>query len=146
MRATRVAIPSPPGAWGSCRGWALIVATITQLLSWFAVTTIRPSYYHQNCSDLLSPDSPTIRILTGTATINAELADAGLQTNKFPEISAFQSTKNGTQNGLRERKKRPKALIYWGLGGSGEIRTHGPLRVDGFQDRCNRPLCHASLG
>jgi hypothetical protein len=30
------------------------------------------------------------------------------------------------------------------VGGSGEIRTHGPLRADGFQDRCNRPLCHAS--
>jgi hypothetical protein len=30
-------------------------------------------------------------------------------------------------------------------GGSGEIRTHGPFRVAGFQDRCNRPLCHASL-
>ena len=29
-------------------------------------------------------------------------------------------------------------------GGSGEIRTHEPLRVAGFQDRCNRPLCHAS--
>src|ERR1700704_3777278 len=29
------------------------------------------------------------------------------------------------------------------FGGSG-IRTHGPLRVSGFQDRCNRPLCHPS--
>ena len=26
------------------------------------------------------------------------------------------------------------------------IRTHEPLRVAGFQDRCNRPLCHASCG
>ncbi len=30
------------------------------------------------------------------------------------------------------------------FGGSGEIRTHGSLRIAGFQDRCNRPLCHAS--
>ena len=30
-------------------------------------------------------------------------------------------------------------------GGSGEIRTHGRFPVAGFQDRCNRPLCHASL-
>ncbi len=29
-------------------------------------------------------------------------------------------------------------------GGSGEIRTHERLPVAGFQDRCNRPLCHAS--
>ena len=25
------------------------------------------------------------------------------------------------------------------IGGSGEIRTHGPLRVDSFQDCCNKP-------
>ena len=30
-------------------------------------------------------------------------------------------------------------------GGSGEIRTHEGLPLAGFQDRCNRPLCHASL-
>ena len=30
------------------------------------------------------------------------------------------------------------------FGGSGEIRTHGRFPVAGFQDRCNRPLCHAS--
>ena len=30
------------------------------------------------------------------------------------------------------------------IGGSGEIRTHERLPVAGFQDRCNRPLCHAS--
>ena len=30
-------------------------------------------------------------------------------------------------------------------GGSGGIRTHGTLLTfDGFQDRCDRPLCHAS--
>ena len=29
-------------------------------------------------------------------------------------------------------------------GGSGEIRTHERLPFAGFQDRCNRPLCHAS--
>ncbi len=30
------------------------------------------------------------------------------------------------------------------LGGGGEIRTHERLPVAGFQDRCNRPLCHTS--
>lgn len=29
-------------------------------------------------------------------------------------------------------------------GGSGEIRTHERFPFAGFQDRCNRPLCHAS--
>lgn len=29
--------------------------------------------------------------------------------------------------------------------GSGEIRTHGALRHSCFQDKCDRPLCHASL-
>lgn len=28
--------------------------------------------------------------------------------------------------------------------GEGEIRTPGTLRYAGFQDRCNRPLCHLS--
>ena len=31
------------------------------------------------------------------------------------------------------------------LGGRGEIRTHGPLRIVGFQDRCIKPLCHFSF-
>ena len=29
-------------------------------------------------------------------------------------------------------------------GGGGEIRTHERLPFAGFQDRCNRPLCHTS--
>lgn len=31
-----------------------------------------------------------------------------------------------------------------GSGGEGGIRTPGPLRANGFQDRRNRPLCHFS--
>ena len=34
-----------------------------------------------------------------------------------------------------------KALVY---GGEGGIRTPGPLTVNGFQDRRDRPLCHFS--
>ncbi len=48
--------------------------------------------------------------------------------------------------GVREIKKPHKGLIHGSLGGSGEIRTHGPFRAAGFQDRCNRPLCHTSCG
>lgn len=29
-------------------------------------------------------------------------------------------------------------------GGEGGIRTPGTSRYDGFQDRCDRPLCHFS--
>ena len=40
---------------------------------------------------------------------------------------------------------RPGDLRVCGQsGGAGGIRTHGPLRVDGFQDRCLRPLGHRS--
>ena len=35
-------------------------------------------------------------------------------------------------------------IIFY-FGGSGEIRTHERFPVAGFQDRCNRPLCHASV-
>ena len=30
-------------------------------------------------------------------------------------------------------------------GGGGGIRTHGSLRISGFQDRCNKPLYHPSF-
>ncbi len=44
------------------------------------------------------------------------------------------------QNDESDRIQCPN-VVY---GGSGEIRTHERLPVAGFQDRCNRPLCHAS--
>ena len=31
-------------------------------------------------------------------------------------------------------------------GGNGGIRTHGAFRLDGFQDRCLKPLSHISFG
>ena len=31
------------------------------------------------------------------------------------------------------------------IGGGGEIRTHGHLRVAGFQDRCLKPLGNPSV-
>ncbi len=33
-----------------------------------------------------------------------------------------------------------------GFSGERGIRTPGPLQVNGFQDRRNRPLCHLSGG
>ena len=35
-------------------------------------------------------------------------------------------------------------LLRLKTGGEGGIRTPGPLRVNGFQDRRDRPLCHLS--
>ena len=46
--------------------------------------------------------------------------------------------------GMYKTKTTRKGRIHWVAGGSGEIRTHERLPVAGFQDRCNRPLCHAS--
>ena len=51
---------------------------------------------------------------------------------------------NDLQNGIHINKTPRKVLIHWVGGGSGEIRTHEGLPLAGFQDRCNRPLCHAS--
>ena len=47
----------------------------------------------------------------------------------------------------KEPLKMAKSLIYSALAnlrGERGIRTPGTLRYDGFQDRCNRPLCHLS--
>ncbi len=44
-------------------------------------------------------------------------------------------------------KKTPACAGVLEFGGSGEIRTHGGLLTHvGFQDRCIKPLCHASMG
>ena len=45
-------------------------------------------------------------------------------------------------NRLCEARKCSKVVVF--IGGSSGIRTLEPLRVAGFQDRCNRPLCQAS--
>ena len=36
-------------------------------------------------------------------------------------------------------------IRFANCGGGGGIRTHGTLRLSGFQDRRNRPLCHPSF-
>ena len=40
--------------------------------------------------------------------------------------------------------KSHKLLIYTLVCGEGGIRTPGPVKVNGFQDRRDRPLCHLS--
>lgn len=46
---------------------------------------------------------------------------------------------------LAGRCFRPLSQRSWG-GGFGEIRTHGGFPHVGFQDRCNKPLCHKPGG
>lgn len=43
------------------------------------------------------------------------------------------------------KKARFTGLFFLG-GGERGIRTPGPVTVNGFQDRRNRPLCHLSGG
>lgn len=44
----------------------------------------------------------------------------------------------------RNKKAAWRPHVSWCPGGDGEIRTHGPLRVGGFQDRWIKPLSHVS--
>ena len=37
-----------------------------------------------------------------------------------------------------------KTILLQGLGGKRGIRTPGPVKINGFQDRRIRPLCHLS--
>ena len=41
-------------------------------------------------------------------------------------------------------KKSPFSRAFYFSGGERGIRTPGPVTVNGFQDRRNRPLCHFS--
>jgi hypothetical protein len=42
--------------------------------------------------------------------------------------------------------KKPAEAGFVFRSGEGGIRTPGPLQVNGFQDRRDRPLCHLSFG
>jgi hypothetical protein len=53
---------------------------------------------------------------------------------------------NVAKSGLNKGFKRGYEMVRdYNSGGSGEIRTHERLPFAGFQDQCNRPLCHASI-
>lgn len=43
-----------------------------------------------------------------------------------------------------ENKNTCKLITYRYFSGERGIRTPGPVTVNGFQDRRNRPLCHLS--
>ena len=48
------------------------------------------------------------------------------------------------RKGRKKRCKSRNYLIYTCICGERGIRTPGTSRYVGFQDRCNRPLCHLS--
>ena len=41
-------------------------------------------------------------------------------------------------------KKNPMSIGFSFFGGERGIRTPGPVKINGFQDRRIRPLCHLS--
>ena len=45
---------------------------------------------------------------------------------------------------LAGERLQPLGHFSVGVGGGGRIRTHGPVKVNGFQDRHFRPLSHSS--
>ena len=51
---------------------------------------------------------------------------------------------NQDDKGVRENKKPPQKGGFCNFGGERGIRTPGPFRVNGFQDRRFRPLSHLS--
>ena len=56
------------------------------------------------------------------------------------------NTINRIRVGCHMHEKSTEKSVLFKFGGSGEIRTHGGLQtLDGFQDRCIKPLCHASV-
>ena len=50
----------------------------------------------------------------------------------------------GSLKRTRSTSLTSQVLNHQNIGGEGGIRTHGPLRVNGFQDRRYRPLSHLS--
>ena len=70
---------------------------------------------------------------------------------KCPRIRLENVPKNAFFCTTPKNKKHCKRLIYraflvfaLALGGERGIRTPGTSQYGGFQDRCNRPLCHLS--
>ncbi len=54
-------------------------------------------------------------------------------------------SENFFSDGLLKKITRRTNQRVLNFGGGGEIRTHGGLStLDGFQDRCIKPLCHTS--
>ena len=64
--------------------------------------------------------------------------------NKQQLLSRVNPGKSGKQKSLKMLVFQAFVMNYNDSGGERGIRTPGPLTVNGFQDRRNRPLCHLS--
>jgi hypothetical protein len=97
--------------------------------------------------------------LTGSTWPTAEVGFSAVNDRKLCKTADGLFRKVGTGKTSETRQpshklivsiavKTKKYNIIMGLfaitGGGGEIRTHERLPFAGFQDRCNRPLCHTS--
>ncbi len=75
----------------------------------------------------------------------------GAETEGFEpsvELLALHTISNrapsATRSRLHSRSSKSRRPVVRRAGGGGGIRTHGPSRVGGFQDRCLQPLGHTS--
>ena len=48
-------------------------------------------------------------------------------------------------NARNDKALNNQGFVGTKYGGGDGIRTHGPVTVDGFQDRCLKPLGHTSV-
>ena len=61
-------------------------------------------------------------------------------------ISSLASFRLQTRRRIKMKNPAKAGLHHCWVGGERGIRTPGPVTVNGFQDRRNRPLCHLSGG
>ena len=103
---------------------------------------------HGQCSGLVAVRVPSILKSASTFgfhtrlwSISSRRETAGKPASIPPCASSLPNTAAGRGTPYQWAKKKPLMGLF---GGSSGIRTLEPLRVAGFQDRCNRPLCQAS--
>ena len=103
--------------------------------------------------EMLTPSDIEVTKITFSRRGALEHGNRMLDSDRLPRITARnRGIAPGTPNEpRREPDKNNKAQRRAGLcgrnivnGGGGGIRTHGWSPIAGFQDRCNRPLCHPS--
>ena len=96
-------------------------------------------------------------VLTAARYTHIDLADQSREVQKLPRllgtlmgqtncISCPNTSPDGNEKSAEPPGKNPgkQRRTSKKRNGEGEIRTPEPLRAAGFQDRCNRPLCHLS--
>ena len=85
---------------------------------------------------------------TAIACAQEDVLGAGRLAQRLLRLVAAHTT--AARGDARHRADRvhpascPSLVNGHAIGGRGGIRTHGWLPIAGFQDRCNRPLCHPS--